>query len=323
VTVHRLSWFTPVELDAQGAIAAMKEVFDSLTDGAYTPADQPQCTGHTQALQWYAVRTQGTDALLWCFGLDSHGTRIVKVINNRRYALLLTHQAMSLMQSSRSSVLLSIGKVLSQGGVLLYPRETAKFSADEPSGKSGKVVSDVGQEGQLVSSLDVGLKAMLAIVTKFGWGKAPDEFAMLDKMLTIDSCLASQDIMAMVANCFSAQELTVAFGPYAGAILVPLMTLAPVVNYFEGVLNGIFDQFDQRARFGVGVTNTSTDFVGMWNSHTNLLEIRPNLSASIILPMGPCHFSTPRCFRIRTTRPCARRMRISGSLAAATGSPAR
>jgi hypothetical protein len=34
-------------------MAAMKQVFDSLTGGAYTPADQPKCPNHTQALKGY------------------------------------------------------------------------------------------------------------------------------------------------------------------------------------------------------------------------------------------------------------------------------
>lgn len=308
VTVHRLSWFTPIQIDVQGALSAMKGVFDSLTSGAYTPADQPQCPNHTEALQGYKVWSQGKGALLWCFGKNNKGTRIVTVVSNRRYALLLTHQAMSLMSSSVGTYLQNVGKLLSPGGVVLYPRDTASFNADEPVGGFGKVVSDVGQEAQLMSSLDVGIKAMLSIITRFGYGEAPNAAVdILNIFLSVDACRASApDAAAMVASCLSPKQLTEAFGKTWGLILVPIMTVSSVVNYFQGAINGIFDSWNQRAQFGVGVRNTSqpssgtggpvapTDqYLGMWNHHTNLLFIRSNLAASLIIPMGPCYEYDP------------------------------
>ena len=325
VTVNRLSWFTPLELDVQASLGVMKEVFDSLTGGAYTSPDAPQCPSHTQALQGYNVVNQGQDAFLWCFGQNAKGTRIVKVVSNRRYALLLTHQAMSVMSSSVGNYLQAVGRLLSPTGLVLYPRDTATFNADEPPGGFGKVVSDVGGEAQLMSSLDVGLKALLAIVTKFGYSQAPTTaMDILDKTLTVDACRASTpDPVAMVANCFSPKELVGAFGPVWGVLLVPLMTVSSVVDYFHGAINGFLDQFNHRSQFGVGVHNITTatangngggsgggpgsggnsgpaaptdQFLGKWNHHTTVLYIRPNLAGTLTLNMGPCRYYDPTRF---------------------------
>jgi hypothetical protein len=310
VTVHRLSWFTPIQIDANGALAALKQVFDSLTSGAYTAPDPPQCPNHSEALQGgYKAWSQGQDALLWCFGKNNKGTHIVTVISNRRYALMLTHQAMSVMTSSVGTILQGIGRLLTPGAVVLYPRDTATFNADEPLGGFGKVVSDVGQEAQLMSSLDVGVKAMFSIITKFGYADDPNvKLKVLDTLLTLDSCRASApDTAAMVANCLSPKQLMEAFGHTWGLVLVPIMTVSGVVNYFEGAINGIFDSWNQRAQFGVGVRNTSSPtggFIGLWNHHTTLLLIRKNLAASIIIPLGPCSAIDPAKYPEGDTTMC-------------------
>jgi hypothetical protein len=137
---------------------------------------------------------------------------------------------------------------------------------------------------------------------------------VLTIFLSADACRASlPDPVSMVANCLTTKQLLQAFGKTWGLILIPLMTVSSVINHFEGAINGIFDSWNQRAQFGVGVRNTTspptaaggntgspggpvapTDgFLGTWRHHSTELLIRSNLAASVSVNMGMCHTYDP------------------------------
>ena len=119
--------------------------------------------------------------------------------------------------------------------------------------------ADLAPEGQLLSSLSVGIDALSTIVGAFEGKVALSQRAeILKTLLEVESCRESTDAEQLVANCLTVHELTGSFGDMLGAILAPVVTISGLVTYFRGALNGIFDQFNNRSKFVVAVQRAPT-----------------------------------------------------------------
>src|SRR5262249_18142039 len=125
---------------------------------------------------------------------------------------------------------------------------------------------DFAPEGQLLSSLSVGVNALFTILDMFG-PKTPlaKQLKTLKKFLEVDSCIHSTNAGELIANCFTIKELTGAFGDVLGILLSPIVTVSSLVDYFHGAINGIFDQFDGRSNFVAALQRASSPFAVVKN----------------------------------------------------------
>jgi hypothetical protein len=294
VRVTHLSYFQALTTDIDGVLAELQEFFNGLTSGIVAEARPPTCGGTTAARDnGYLVTAAGKDAIYWCLGLQG-GKPILKVVNNRRYPLLASHPRLSVARGGSGGTLAQhIARLLSFGGVVIYPRDEVDFGADLAAGATGNMEVNVGQQAQLLSSLDVGVKALLTILTKFGAAEDPNTaLKVLDTLLTADTCRTSRNSGEMLANCLNAKQLIAGFGPVLGLILAPIITVSGVVDYFHGAINGFLDQFSNRSWAKVVVRRQAmvpfTQFVGTWTVHGAQLLIKADRTGQMQWNRGPC-----------------------------------
>jgi hypothetical protein len=251
VTVDRLSWFSAVLIDPAKLLNSLEEFFKELTSGAYNNAAPPSCDHKAAALgDRYSFATAGT-AMLACFGMTSGDGRIVRLVDARRYPLLVnTH--MPEVTGGGGDIFQRIGQLLSPDGDVVYPQGEADFKATIPDSASSVTLAaraDLASEGQLLSSLSVGIDALTTIVDTLGKVAVSARVKILKKLLEVQNCRNSTDAEQLIANCFTLSELTGSFGDVLGAILAPVVTVSSLFTYFRGALNGIFDQFNNRSKF--------------------------------------------------------------------------
>jgi hypothetical protein len=82
------SIFTVIGEDVDSLLAFFKTQFlDGLSSGATATAAKPACAGESAARSGYAVNSTDGPTVYWCFGIDSSGQRILRIVNNRLYPL--------------------------------------------------------------------------------------------------------------------------------------------------------------------------------------------------------------------------------------------
>lgn len=261
VTVHRLSWFAAVQIDPGKLLQDLKDFFGELTSGALTNPAPPSCDRPSAAASdGYTYATAGS-AMTACFGMAPGDGRVIKLVDDRRYPLLIT-TPMPEVSGGGGDIFQQAGQLLSPDGYVVYPQAEGDFNATIPDSTSTVSLfarADLAPEGQLLSSLSVGVDALSTIVGAFeGKVALSQRVEILKTLLEVESCRESTDAEQLVANCLTVHELTGSFGDMLGAILAPVVTISGLVTYFRGALNGIFDQFNNRSKFVVAVQRAPT-----------------------------------------------------------------
>jgi hypothetical protein len=301
-TVTHLSWFTGIKIDLSEALSAVKKFFDDFTGGAYANPDPPTCDNQSAARNndEYTVTYSPGNTLLWCFGMDN-GKRVLKIVNNRRYPLLLTHNLPIVGGTSSLDLFQMVAKLLTPGGTVIFQRLEDDFGADIPAGFYGGVHVNFSAEGQLLSSLEVGLNSLFAIITHFGAKDDPNTIMkVIDTLLSVNSCLSAiGSIAAMLSGCLSPYQLYKALGLPWGLILAPLAASSALIDYMHGALNGAFDQWNNRSQFTILVDHHNSAIQGLlgpWSVHDSSLCIGQALdlqAAQAPTYAPPCSGSAP------------------------------
>jgi hypothetical protein len=252
------------------------QTFNSLTADLFAHATPPTCTGVDQAkADNYQFQPDGKDTVLSCFGYQN-GQRIVKLVNNRTYPLLVHHTGFTVVDDGPSFRLRlsQLSKLVSGPDTVLFPNETAVFGVNLQSGGSAELTTEFSGMAQSLYSLEIGLRLALLFLTNLGSGTGvaagggtiTDEMPMLDmldKALNVTDCgslLAdnqSLDFGEVLNRCASPSALLTMFGKRA-LILAPIMVVAPVIAYFKSQFNALGDQFNQRDRSTITVTRVDT-----------------------------------------------------------------
>ena len=285
VRVSRLSFFEAVKISWQAAMTDLESFFAGFTGGAFSNASEPLCARRAVARSGgYSASATAGDTVLWCFGLEN-GQRELKVVDNRRYPLLITHGMPLIAGTSSTDVFQLAARELSPGGAVVFPGYEDDFSADSiPVGHWAGIHADLSPEGQLLSSLEVGVSALFSIITRFGAGDDPTKIMkVVDKLLTINACRAALgSVGAMVSSCLSPDQIAKAFGVPWGVVLAPLAAVSGLIAYFRGSLNGIFDQFNSRSQFTIVIKHVTpyTAFAQQWGVHDGTLCIGEALDTS-------------------------------------------
>jgi hypothetical protein len=292
VAVNHLSWLSPLLVPFKGIVNELKEIFNDLTSGVVEDAKQPSCDHEQEAKEagYTAVRS-GADTLLWCLD-EQDGKGALRTVNSRRYPLLLAHKGLDRLSGAISNnVSESISRRLAFDGTVLYPSDDATFGADLPRGQRVTVESTYDGVAQAFGSLYVGVRALLTILSKFGADNQPSKvLEVIDKLLLADACARSRTAGDLLANCFNPKQLMEAFGTALGAILVPIVTVSSVMDYFQGAIQALWDQWEDRSDTELTLARAADmgRFVGQWYVHGWQLEIRADRSATTTWNAGPC-----------------------------------
>ena len=302
-TVVHLSWFTTIKISVSEALGAVKKFFDDFTGGTYSNPDPPTCDNTSEARnngEYTTTYTPG-NTLLWCFGMEK-GKRVLKIVDYRRYPLLVTHNLPLTGGTFSLDLFQHVAQLLTPDGTVLFPQAEDDFGADIPVGYYGGVHVDFSGEGQLLSSLEVGLNSLLAIITRFGAKDDPTTtLKIMDKLLSVNSCASAiGSVGAMLSGCLSPYQLYKAMGLPWGAVLAPLAAASALINYMHGALDGIFDLWnDHRSQFTILVDhhqNALAGLLGPWNVHDSSLCIGQTLDLGAAQPptyVPPCSGSAP------------------------------
>ena len=301
-TTTHFSLFSVLRYDLGQLIAEFKKDFIDGFDGGLTQTvDKPQCPSEDAARQdGYSITSDSTNTVYWCFGVVASGKRILKVTNNRRYPLELQHPNMDVLDNGVDLTQLSqLSRLVSGTRAIVVPGGTVTFNADLHAGGSEGIQTDLDGVGQLLYAMQVGVNALLQILTRFGAGSGKKAIGSVNTLIGSGSCLASvgHGSGTIISSCLSPKQIVDAFGP-VGLLLAPIMVAAPVVAFFQESVNGIVDQWNGHSIYRIVISRPVVP--------TQIVTLAPVTHAGAAAPGWSVMWSQlarrPRC-RVRQDRP--------------------
>jgi hypothetical protein len=298
-TVQHLSYFSAFLVDWHAILQDLKGAFSQFTDGAYSNATGPACSGESQARQdGYSVAATSGNTVLACYGMEN-GNLVLKVVNNRRYPLLVAHGLPITGGSSGGDVYQKSASLLNLGDALIFPQDETDFGGTVQPGRRAVLAGDYAPVAGYLDALSTGVSAWLTIVTRGGSADNPSkDMEIVDEMLTLDGCRAaamSGDTAAIQGSCFTPDVFAKVFGAFWGVVATVVQSVSEFANWVRATLNAIADSVDGRSSFEIVASRANASglasFLGAWGVHDGTLCIGTLLSVD-----GPAsRISNPAC----------------------------
>ncbi|HSE61757.1 MAG TPA: hypothetical protein VLA88_05700, partial [Candidatus Saccharimonadales bacterium] len=296
ITTDHLSFFTIVKVavgrvidvvkDAGGKVIGgvktvldlMAQSFHSLTENLFYEAKPPTCENEAGALDGsYSITKPTRDTVFTCFGLEN-GVRVLKVVNHRRYPLLLHYTGMTVLDdgSSFRMRLAQLTRAVSGPDSVLFPGEQITYKVDLPKeGGTARLSAEFEGRAQSLYSLEVALRLALQFMTNFGAGSGnavngailgqSDLLDKMDKLLQNADCgslifdHSTVDFGEVLKRCAGPSELLSTFGKNPLALVAaPVLVVAPVIAYFKSQFNALGDLLNDRDKAEVVITRADT-----------------------------------------------------------------
>jgi hypothetical protein len=214
----------------RGVLQFLKTAFDGFSGGLTAKAENPQCAGESAARRdQYTVISESKDTILWCFGLEE-GRRVLRVVNNRRYPLIVEHPGLTVIDDGPSFQfrLAQLARAISGRSTVLFPNEQALFGVNLPNtGGTARLHTELNGAARSLYALEIGLRTAAMLLTYFGAGSGvPVNGALkgqlpwldkLDETLRHADCFAnitdvSFNVGKLIATCLSPARLLELFG---------------------------------------------------------------------------------------------------------------
>jgi hypothetical protein len=271
-TTTHFSLFSAVWFDVTAAAGQFtRSLLDGLDHGATATAQSPSCSSEAQArTDGFSIASNSGSTIYWCLGLASNGQRILKVVNNRRYPLEISHTGMGVLDAGKfqHDNLAQLSRSVSGRYTIVLPRDTAVFDAELVRGTAARVQTQLDGLGSSLYALQTGVQSLIDILTKFGLGSDLKAVEVTDVLLSSDSCLSNlgKGPIGVLSNCFSPNEIIAAFG--AKALLVAeIMAVGSVVEFFHSEFNAITDTLNSRDSYAIVLhheqVNSQTPIIGV------------------------------------------------------------
>jgi len=254
-TVHH-SLFTVIGEDVSSLLGVFKtEFLDGLSSGATASAAQPSCAGEAAARSGYTVQSSAGPTIYWCFGMDSTGQRILRLVNNRLYPLEIQHPGLSVAEQPAIDYgsLASLSHLLSDQLSILAPGAQIGYRVGLAPGREAGAQTAADGFGQGLFALQTGINALLAILTRFGAGSASKGVTVMNDALGDAACadaLAGGNPGSILASCLSPKDMVDYFGP-AGLLLAPLAAAGGLADFFASEFQGLHDILTQEDQYTV------------------------------------------------------------------------
>jgi hypothetical protein len=331
VTTDHFSFWQSLWWDVNDAIdSALSELrkgLDALTGDVTAEAKQPKCDGEPEVRdRGYSTRSWG-DSLYWCLGLDDNEP-VLKIVNKRRYPLLINHPGLS--QTYNSMTLFDsrwLARALAgHDKSTLFPFDGEEFHLNLRDGQGIGVSAELDGQAQSLYQLEFGVTTLLNILTRFGAGGGIvsngritlSEFdrvaEVMDEFMGIKACanvvLGEFDagaIGSFLSSCFSPDKLMQVFG-WKGFLLAPVMLAGSVVNFFRSECNSLGDLLNGRDEYAIVVKHSDpgplAPYVGRWHGYNGeLLVIKADGTAERSWVEGLCLDSGgPMCITRATVK---------------------
>lgn len=256
VQVSHLSFFTALRISTAEVLHALKtEIIDGLTGDFTAEAERPQCSGEDEARSdGYSITSTQSDTVYWCFGIEN-GVRVLRVVNNRRYPLLMEYPGLAVVSQDNDATWARFGEFIAgKSKITVLPRSQAVFAVDINPAQQGTVSTTVDALGQHVYAAFTGIEALVEILTRFGAGSGSEAINIAGDLLSAADCYQQLgDTAGEILNaCLSPAQILDAFGLW-GVVLAPIMATGEISNYFRSTLNAIGDQINDRDRYEINV----------------------------------------------------------------------
>ncbi|MGH3197875.1 MAG: hypothetical protein ACRDNT_18610 [Streptosporangiaceae bacterium] len=244
-TVHH-SIFTVIGENVSSLLKFFKTQFlDGLSSGATASAVRPSCAGQAAARAGYSVQSSSGGTAYWCFGTDSSGQRILRVVNNRLYPLEIQHPGLAMAESPAIDYgsLASLSHLLSSHQSILAPGAQIGYRVSLAPGHAAGAQTAADGFGQSLFALQTGINALLAILTRFGAGGASKNITAMNDALGDTACADAMLVGnpgSILASCLSPKDMADYFGP-AGLLLAPLAVAGGLADFFASEFQGLHD----------------------------------------------------------------------------------
>jgi hypothetical protein len=261
-TTARHSLFTVLGESVSSLLKFFKAQFlDGLSSGATASAARPSCAGEPAARSGYTVRSSSGPTVYWCFGMDSAGRRILRVVNNRLYPLEVGHPGLTVAEkpSTDYGALASLSHSLSGRLSILAPGARIGYRVRLAPGQAAGAQTALDGFGQSLFALQTGINAMLAILTRFGAGGASKRISVMNKALSTADCghaLLGGNPGAVLAKCLSPKDMFDYFGT-AGLLLAPLAAAGGLASFFASEFEGLRDTVTGRDAYQISVARVA------------------------------------------------------------------
>jgi hypothetical protein len=253
VSVTHLSIFSVFGISVKRALAWLKKnVLDGIDGGFTAEAQPPHCQNEAQArTNGYSIASNSKDTVFWCFGVEN-GQRVLRVVNNRRYPLAVTHPGLTVIKAGSLDLeLAQLSRAVSGNETIISPRDEVVFGADLTSGGTGAIHTEFDGVGQSLYQLEVGVSVAVDMLTHFG-ASGHATLTALKTLLKSKDCASAIGGSSgeVIEKCFTPGQIKEAFG-YAGLLVAPIMAAGPILNFFRSEFNSVFDQVNHRDEYRV------------------------------------------------------------------------
>jgi hypothetical protein len=255
-TTTHFSLFGAVWFDVTDAAGQFtRALLDGLDHGATATAKPPSCSGEALARgDGFSIASNSGSTIYWCLGFGSNGRRVLKVVNNRRYPLEISHIGMSVLDAGELQLdnLAQLSRSVSGRYTIVLPRGAAVFDAELVRGTAARVHTQLDGLGSSLYALQTGVQSLIDIMTRFGLGSGLKAVEVTDVLLSSDSCLSNLDKgpIGVLSNCFSPSEIVAAFGLKA-LLVAEIMAVGSVVEFFHSEFNAITDTLNSRDSYAI------------------------------------------------------------------------
>lgn len=283
-TVHH-SIFIVIGEDVGRLLGFFKTQFlDGLSSGLTASASPPSCLGASAARSGYTVQYSAGPAIYWCFGVDSSGQRILRMVNDRRYPLEIQHPGLAVAEHPALDYasLASLSHLLSGRLSVLAPGAQIGYRVNLTPGQAAGAQTTVDGFGQGLFALQTGINALLAILTRFGAGGATKAVSVMNNALGDVTCadaLYSANPGSILASCLSPKDMLEDFGS-AGLLLAPLAAAGGLANFFASEFQGLHDIWTSEDEYTIIVRRTAAipvlgQLAGVFANGRGFGEVRP------------------------------------------------
>jgi hypothetical protein len=256
-TTHH-SLFTVIGENVNSLLRFFKTQFlDGLSSGTTASAVRPSCAAQSAARAGYSVQSSTGPTVYWCFGMDSSGQRILRLVNDRLYPLEIQHPGLAVAEKPAIDYgsLASLSHLLSGKLSILAPGAQIGYRVNlAPDQVAGAQTSADGL-GQSLFALQTGINALLAILTRFGVGGAAKGITVMNDALGDVACadaMVAGNPGSILASCLSPKDMTDDFGS-AGLLLAPLAAAGGLADFFASEFQGLHDILTNQDQYTVVV----------------------------------------------------------------------
>jgi hypothetical protein len=263
-TMSRHSLFAVMGEDLSSLLHLFEAKFpDGLDGGLAVRAAPPACRGQPAARSGYAVRSSSGPTAYWCFGITASGDRILRIVNNRTYPVQIQHPGLAVAEEPAFNYAPPASLARSSSGSLsiLAPGAQIGYRLDLGLGQTEEARAEIALDGpgQTMLALRAAISSLVAVLTRFGVGRASMGITAMNDALGSEPCAGAMlgDLpRSVLVACLNPTEMVGYFGT-VGFRLAPLAVTDGFVEFFDREFRAVHEVWTHRGPYQITVRQTA------------------------------------------------------------------